>query len=136
MTARGPRKRKKKSAAPGGREFQELVAEVARAFDPHSQIEVGEWVRGPDGQLDMDVSIRGTVDGAPFLAVIECKDFSAAATGPVGRQWVDALDSKRIDLGASSAMICSNAGFTRDALSKARRKGIGMISVLRASCRF
>lgn len=83
----------------------------------------------------MDVSIRGTVDGAPFLAVIECKDFNAATTGPVGRQWVDALDSKRLDLGADAALICSNAGFTRDALNKARRKGIGMISVLRAGDR-
>ena len=118
MTARGPRRRRKQLAR--GREFQELVAEVARAFDPNSRIEAGEWVRGPDGQLDMDVSIRGTVDGAPFLAVIECKDFNAATTGPVGRQWVDALDSKRLDLGADAALICSNAGFTRDALNKAR----------------
>jgi len=44
---------------------------------------------------------------------------------------VDALDSKREDLGADLAIICSNSGFTKDALAKAKRKKIGMISILK-----
>ncbi len=131
MTARGPRKRGKKSIA-RGRPYQRLVAEIARAFDPGAKIDEGVWVPGPDGRLDLDVSIRGKVDAREVLTVIECKDFARNATGPVGRAFVDAFDSKREDLGADNALICSNAGFTRDALSKARRKGIGMISVLKA----
>lgn len=115
-----------------GKPYQRLVSEVARAFDPGAVVSEGEWVSGPDGRLDMDVAIRGRIDGRDVLAVIECKDFNVRATGKVGREYVDALDSKRHDLSAQFAIICSNSGFTKDALQKARRKGIGMISVLRA----
>lgn len=113
-----------------GRPYQQLVAEVARVFDPGARVTEGEWVAGPDGRLDMDVAIRAQIDGQEVLAVIECKDFDPKSTGKVGREFIDALDSKRHDLGASIAIICSNSGFTVDALRKAKRKGIGAISVL------
>jgi len=51
------------------------------------------------------------------VVVIECKDWNR----PIGIAFIDALDSKRRDLGASIAMICSNSGFTSDALRKAAR---------------
>jgi Restriction endonuclease len=116
-----------------GRPYQRLVADVARAFDPGATVSEGEWVRGPDGRLDMDVSVRGTIEGREALVVIECKDFDPRSTGPVGRGYVDALDSKRHDLNADFTIICSNSGFTEDAPRKAKRKGIGIISVLRTS---
>ncbi|HYC83273.1 MAG TPA: restriction endonuclease [Candidatus Paceibacterota bacterium] len=115
---------------PAGSAYQDLVAFVAKAFDPGADVKTGEWVEGPDGRLDMDVSIRGNVDGKPVLVVIECKDFDLSKTGKVGRPFIDALDSKRHDLGADAVFISSNSGFTEDALNKARRKGIGAISVL------
>jgi hypothetical protein len=118
-------------SAARGKPYQQLVAEVAGAFDRGAKVTEGEWVTGPDGRLDMDVAIRGSINGRQVLVVIECKDFDPKATGKVGREFVDALDSKRHDLGASIAIICSNSGFTSDALRKAKRKGIGMISVLR-----
>lgn len=114
-----------------GKQYQQLVAEVAGVFDPGAKVTEGEWVAGPDGRLDLDVAIRGYINGQKVLIVIECKDFDSKASGKVGRPFVDALDSKRHDLGASIAIICSNSGFTSDALRKAKRKGIGMISVLR-----
>ena len=128
--------RKRKPTQPwvrrdSGRPYQKLVADLVRAFDRGAQVEEGQWVAGPDGRLDMDVSVRGSVDGKPLLVVIECKDFNVRTTGKVGRAFVDALDSKRRDLGADVAMICSNSGFTADALRKATRVRIGMISVLR-----
>jgi hypothetical protein len=115
---------------PPGRAYQHLVATIAKAFDPTANVQAGRWVEGPDGRLDMDVSIEGRVNGRPVRIVIECKDFDLRKTGPVGRPFVDALDSKRHDLSADAAFICSNSGFTRDALRKARRRGIGMISIL------
>lgn len=115
---------------PAGKAYQDLVALVAKAFDPGAEVKADEWIEGPDGRLDMDVSIRGNVDGKPVLIVIECKDFDLSKTGKVGRPFIDALDSKRHDLGADAVFISSNSGFTEDALNKARRKGIGAISVL------
>jgi hypothetical protein len=46
-----------------GKPYQLLVAEMARAFDPGAEVTEGEWVSGPDGRLDMDVAIRGRVNG-------------------------------------------------------------------------
>src|SRR6266478_2449351 len=113
-----------------GKAYQKLVAYVMKAFDPGADVKEGQWIKGPDGRLDMDVAIRGAIDGKPTLAVIECKDFDLTKTGKVGREYVDALDSKRHDLNADVAIMCSNSGFTEDALNKGRRKSIGAISVL------
>jgi hypothetical protein len=101
------------------------------AFEPGAIVTEGEWIKGPDGRLDMDVAIRGKMASKDILMVIECKDYDINKTGKVGRELVDALDSKRLDLGADISMICSNSGFTEDATRKASRKNIGLISVLK-----
>lgn len=74
---------------------------------------------GPDGRRDLDVAIRPNGGGSALLAVIECKDWNR----PIGIGFIDALNSKRRDIGAPVAMICSNSGFTADALRKAARVG-------------
>ncbi len=109
-----------------GEPYQELVGAVASALDPDATVTVGNWVEGPDGRRDMDVAIRGTAQGESKFVLIECKDW----TRPVGIATVDALESKRRDLGASSAMIYSNSGFTQPALRKAVRVGIETASAL------
>lgn len=111
-----------------GDEYQELVAAVARALDPTAIVKSGQWVLGPDGRRDLDVEVRGLLEGRAHFALIECKDWGR----PVGIGVVDALDSKRRDLGADSAMIFSNSGFTEPALAKAARVGVGMSSALKA----
>ncbi len=130
-----PRKRPRTTPArttKKGLPFQELVGSVAKAFDPTAEVKTEQWVVGPDGRRDMDVHVRGTLEGAPFRLLIECKDYDPKTTGRVGIQHVDALDSKRHDLDVHAAMICSNSGFTEDAVRKAKRKHIGLISILKA----
>ena len=73
---------------------------------------MGVWTNGPDGRRDPDVVVREKGAGAAPLAVIECKDWNR----PIGIAFIDALDSKRRDVGASVAMISSNSGFMSDAL--------------------
>jgi hypothetical protein len=114
--------------AKAGDEYQDLVGAVAKALDPGAEVTVGRWIVGPDGRRDMDVEIRGSIEGAPFFVQIECKDWS----DPVGISVVDALDSKRRDLSADKAIIYSNSGFTDPALRKATRVGIEMASALKA----
>lgn len=116
-----------------GLPFEEAVAEVVKAIDPSATVLQGQWVDGPDGRRDRDVSISGTVDGAAYTALVECKDYDRESTGPVGIAVVDALDSKRRDLKVDIAIICSNAGFTEPAARKARRVGIVLIGVFRQS---
>lgn len=111
-----------------GDSYQELVGAVEKALDPGATVRVGVWVIGPDGRRDLDVEVRGAIDGKPTFVQIECKDWA----DPVGIAVVDALDSKRRDLGADRALMYSNSGFTEPALKKAARLGIGMASALKA----
>jgi hypothetical protein len=106
-----------------GDAFQDLVAAVQRAMDPGAEVKAGVWIEGPDGKLDMDVEVRGTLGGKPHFTLIECKDWMEA----VGRPVVDAFDSKREDLKADAAIIFAKSGFTADAVRKARRKGIRLM---------
>ena len=122
--------KKKRSTPPWapkrGDAYQNAVASVAKSVVPSAVVKVGVWTNGPDGRRDLDVVIRLKGAGAAPLAVIECKDWNR----PIGIAFIDALDSKRRDVGASVAMICSNSGFTSDALRKAARVGIPALAAL------
>lgn len=113
--------------AKAGDEYQEIVGAVAKALDPGASVKIGQWVEGPDGRRDLDVEVRGTINGSPYFIQIECKDWAV----PVGIGVVDALDSKRRDMGADRAIIFSNSGFAAPALRKAARIGIEMASALK-----
>lgn len=110
-----------------GDEYQEIVGLVRQALDPNANVKTGQWIEGPDGQRDLDVEVRGVHDGKEQFVLIECKDWKRK----VGIETVDALESKRRDLGADDAAIYSNSGFTSPALQKAKRVGIRMFSALR-----
>ena len=124
-------KKRKRKKGKSGTEYEKVVAEVVRAFDSNAKVTQGQWVTGPDGRRELDVLIEGTGDGGQSKGIIECKDFNPGTTGPVGIAYVDALESKRRDLGAGFSFICSNAGFTSDAIRKAKRVRIGLISVMK-----
>jgi hypothetical protein len=109
-------------------DYQHLVAAIESAFDPGADVRVSEWVKGPDGRRDCDVSVRGTRQCVPHFALIECKDWKKDQS--VGIGVVDALDSKRRDLKADLAAIYSNSGFTAPAVQKARRININTFSAV------
>lgn len=111
-----------------GDEYQEIVGLVRQALDPCDVVKTGQWIEGPDGERDLDVEVRGMRDGKEQFILIECKDWKRK----VGIGVVDALESKRHDLGADAAAIYSNSGFTEPALRKANRVGIRAFSALRA----
>jgi hypothetical protein len=115
-----------------GRPYEFAVTEIFRQLMPSAKIECGKWVVGPDGRRELDVQIEVQTDGRTVRGTVECKDFNPQTTGPVGIGYVDALESKRRDIGSDFSMICSNAGFTADAIRKARRVGIGLIGAMRA----
>ncbi|MGA7179491.1 MAG: restriction endonuclease [Thiobacillaceae bacterium] len=114
-----------------GRPFEQAVAAVVAAFDPRASVYQGKWVQGPDGRRECDVLCERTGAQESWRILFECKDYNPKTTGPIGIGYVDALDSKRRDLACSAAIICSNAGFTADAVRKAKRVKIGLVSVMR-----
>lgn len=113
-----------------GRSYEQVVGDVVKQFDPSADVRIGEWVKGPDGLREIDVLITGTVVGVTRRVLIECKDYNSRKRR-IGIGVVDATDSKRRDVGADFTLLCSNAGFSKDAMRKARRVGIGLVGVLK-----
>jgi hypothetical protein len=109
-----------------GMDYQNLVAAIESAFDPGADVRVSEWVEGPDGERECDVSVRGARQGIPYFALAECKDWKKR----VGIGVVDALDSKRRDLKADLAAIYSNSGFAAPAVQKASRVNISTFTAV------
>jgi hypothetical protein len=114
--------------AKAGSLYENLVADILATMSPDAKVQWGQWTESPDGDRDLDVEIRGIIHGEEQFVVIECKDWKKV----VGIGVVDALDSKRRDINADYALICSNSGFTGPALQKAKRVGIGMIAALKS----
>ena len=109
-----------------GDAYQDAVAKVANTLYPNAIVEIGQWVDGPDGQRELDVTVRAQAGVSSEFIVIECKDWNR----PIGIGAIDALESKRRDVGAKLMMICSNSGFTGEALRKAARVGIPALAAL------
>lgn len=110
-----------------GKEYEKLVAAIAGGLYPDASVRTGVWVTGPDGRREVDVEVRGTVDGRAEFTLIECKDWKP----PVDIQEIDKLASKREDLQADRSVIVSNSGFTAAALRKCERVGIQAASALK-----
>lgn len=113
-----------------GREFELVVADIARDFDRDPRIQTNVILDGPDGRREIDVLIDGLIGGIRRKAFIECKDYNPER-GPLGIAVVDALESKRRDLNCDLCALCSNAGFTADAVRKAARTGIALFGALK-----
>jgi hypothetical protein len=114
-----------------GTAFERAVADIVESFGNVTDLKQGSWVEGPDGRRDRDVSFCATAGPRIFKVLIECKDYNPKSMGKIGIELVDALESKRRDLGVDVAMICSNAGFSEPALRKALRVGISTIGAVR-----
>ena len=111
--------------AKAGKKYEQLASALAEALYPGSDVKIGQWIDGPDGQREVDVEVRSHPPN-PWFLLIECKDWNK----PVGIEEIDKLDSKSRDLGANETIICSNSGFTKKALRKASRLSIKSISVM------
>lgn len=115
--------------AKAGDAYREIVGTIMGVLDPDSAVKTEQWITGPDGERDMDVEVRGTLNGVPHFILVECKDHAR----PIGIGIVDAFESKIRDLKPERAIVFSNSGFTRDALKKANRVGIEMASAMKAN---
>jgi hypothetical protein len=108
-------------------EYRAVVAEVINAFEPKAFITVGGQVIGPDGGRRVDVQVFREKSDAPTLVDVVYRQDNA----PVGVEMVDAAESKGKDLRARTMLLCSNSGFDQNAIRKAKRVGVGLISVLK-----
>src|SRR6516165_2936748 len=108
--------------------YENTVADIARILYPGATIRVRQHIEGPDGKREVDVEIRPGTESRAEFTLLECKDWKA----PVDTSAIDGLHSKSLDLKPDTTIIYSNSGFTKMALDKARRLGIGAMSALKA----
>jgi hypothetical protein len=69
---------------------------------------------------ELDVSVRSRIGSADLHLILECRD--RADSDDV--TWIEALASKRDDVGADKAIAVSSSGFTAGARGMASAKGI------------
>lgn len=115
-----------------GKDFEKEVALFfgrLLADDRVSVVSKNEFIASPDGVRQIDVLVRTNVAGEELLTVIECKDLKAPANVMV----VDALHSKMQDINANKGIIASRSGFSRTAIQKAKRLGISLCTIDKAS---
>ncbi|HEL4831692.1 restriction endonuclease [Stenotrophomonas sp. C4297] len=80
---------------------------------------------GPDGDRQIDVLVKHTHAGIQYVTAIECRDYAAKLTV----SHVDAFASVVTDIKASRGVLVSRKGFSKTAIQKANRLGIGLCVV-------
>jgi hypothetical protein len=112
-------------------EYRNAVSEVIYALQPKARIVVGGMVLGPDGARTVDIQVSSLAAGQQSTSI----DVIRRSDGkPVGIEAIDAIESKRRDVG-TTALLCSNTGFTVDAIRKAKRVGVGLIAAMKSGDR-
>jgi hypothetical protein len=82
-------------------------------------------VPGPEGLRQIDVLVKHEHAGIEYVTIIECRDY----VGKLNVTHVDAFASKLIDVNASKGVLVSRNGFSKTAVQKASRLGIGFCIV-------
>ncbi|HEY6095791.1 MAG TPA: restriction endonuclease [Gallionellaceae bacterium] len=84
-----------------------------------------EVVGGPDGDYEIDVTVRFSALGANFLVLVECKRHK----NPVKREVIQSLYAKLLSLGAQKGVVFSTSGFQSGALEFAEAHGIATVQL-------
>jgi hypothetical protein len=111
-----------------GRDLELLVAQYERALsDKGIKVASPEYVTGrlTGKKREIDISLRGKVGSAEIFAIVECRD----RQGKEDVRWIEQINSKKEDAGASLAIAVSSNGFSETAKTYARAKGIFLRTV-------
>jgi hypothetical protein len=73
--------------------------------------------------------LRSEINRKPTLTAIDIVDLPAGQKAGISA--VDAAESKKLAIKADKMLLCSDTGFDEDAIRKAKRTRIGLISILR-----
>ncbi|HKQ05659.1 MAG TPA: restriction endonuclease [Blastocatellia bacterium] len=85
-----------------------------------------EKLQGYDGDYIIDVTARFEALGADFLVLIECKRYTSDS---VEREQVQALNQKKLSIGAHKAMLFTTSTFRSGAIEFAKANRIALIQV-------
>jgi hypothetical protein len=106
-----------------GKPFERLVAGVQKKLDPGSKVDWDVELPTPaaiDRQIDVLVTVTGTIDSTEMRVVIEAKDWIE----PVGIEVVDAFNTVIQCVGGHKGILVTSGKYTKPALAQARALGI------------
>ncbi|MDT4826869.1 hypothetical protein FQZ97_601910 [compost metagenome] len=111
-----------------GKEYEAMVFWAYNALcrdERLTSVESDIKIDGPDGERQVDVLVKHTHAGIEYMTILECRDYA----GKLSVTHVDAFASKLSDLNASKGILVSRKGFSKTAIQKAARLGIGLCVV-------
>lgn len=109
-------------------EYESLVVDVFRAAEtPLVKYEVAlhDVIEASDGSYDFDGTVRFSVAGMDFLVLIEAKRHN----NPIKREVVQALQQKKLSVGAQKAVLVSTSPFQRGAVDFAATHGVALMTL-------
>ncbi|MEO3723468.1 restriction endonuclease [Pseudomonas syringae] len=111
-----------------GKAYEAMVFWVYTALckdERLTSVERDVKVEGPDGLRQIDVLVKHEHAGVAYTTIIECRDYA----GKLNVTHLDAFASKLVDVKASKGILVSRKGFSKTAVQKAGRLGIGLCVV-------
>jgi hypothetical protein len=109
-------------------EFEQFVVELfqsAASSVVDLRITLHEKVDGVDGSYNFDATVRYRLLGVDFLVVVEAK----LHKHPIKREFVQALHSKCLGVGAHKGVLVATSPFQRGAIEFAKVHGIALVVV-------
>jgi len=106
-----------------GREFEKLVAFLEKMLTEESfKIKSPDYFIDKDtGQKrEIDISVTGKIGATPIKIIIECRNRKK----PQDVTWIEQINSKKVGIGASTAIAVSSSGFYGPAINKAKSYNI------------
>jgi Restriction endonuclease len=89
------------------------------------QVTKNRKIVGPDGPREIDVLLESTIGPFRTCIAVECRDYRRK----LNVQDVDGFESKMRDIKATQGIMVTRLGYSRTALQKARRVGIGLYTL-------
>ena len=102
------------------KKLEELVASIENHLKPQGAVvKYSHRRKGPDGHLrEVDATIEYKIGSVPILIIVECRAWKSRQ----GTSWIEQLVTKRENVGAQQVIAVSASGFTKPAISEAKKR--------------
>src|SRR5688572_6542190 len=110
-----------------GEVFENLVEWITKCIHTHAVVTKNDKLVDihTKRKRQIDISIRIKDGPTDVLGIVEARDRSR----PVGVEYIEQVNSKKVSVAADFCVIVSNKGFHKTAISKAQQLNIRLISI-------
>lgn len=111
-----------------GKEYEIFIYEKFKDFFADFTVTLNDKILGKQSNIkrEIDVSVKGNVNGIDLLYLVQCKDFK---TKPADVKIIGEFSSVIKDLNASKGFLICTSGFTKTIHDYAKNLGIELITI-------